>query len=63
MALADAIWAATGRTHEFPLAQLARWLYQFLIAHGVADSEAAFAIRNDFHNTPGRTDKLDFLRK
>ena len=63
MALSDAIWTATGRTHEFPLSQLARLLYHFLIEHGTPESEAAAAIHGDFYRTPGRTDKLDFLRK
>ncbi len=62
MAFSDHLWNTTGRTHEFPLAQLARHLHGFLILSGT-DSPAVLAetIKNDFHHLPGRKDKLSFL--
>lgn len=62
MALSDYLWTTTGRTHEFPLAQLARHLHQFLLEAGIDSRETiGAAIRKDFYRLPGRTDKLDFL--
>lgn len=61
MAFADAIWNRTHKTHEFPLAQLARHMFEFLVSRGIDAPTAADAVRRDFHRRPGRTDKLDFL--
>lgn len=63
MAFTDYLWDTTGRTHEFPLAQLARHLYDFLIQSAAADPAAiAETIKSDFHHIPGRKDKLSFLK-
>ncbi|MBI4559420.1 MAG: DUF4080 domain-containing protein [Candidatus Hydrogenedentes bacterium] len=60
--LSDYIWTATGRTHEFPLAQLAEYLYTFLIQAGSdAPDIIADTINADFHRLPGRKDRLRFL--
>lgn len=61
MALSDTLWAATGRTHEFALAFLARHLYGCLLETG-ADSPSRLAtiVKADYHRRPGRTEKLDF---
>ena len=61
MGLTEHLWAACGRTHEIPLAQLARHLYEYLLDHGLDEAEAAAAIRDDFRDRPGRSDKLEFL--
>jgi len=60
MALSDALWAATGRTHEFPLVFLARFLYRCLL-DAAADSPSRLAaiVKADYHRRPGRTEKLD----
>jgi len=60
MALSDGLWAATGRTHEFPLAFLARHLYRCLLDAGVDSPQRLAAIvKTDYHRRPGRTEKLD----
>jgi hypothetical protein len=60
MALSDALWAETRRTHEFPLARLARHLGQFLAAAGADSTETiAAALEADYHRVPGRKEKLD----
>lgn len=61
LGLAEHVWAATGRTHEIPLAQLARHLYDYLLKRGIEERRAASAIEADFRRLPGREDKLDFL--
>lgn len=62
MGLSDAIWAATGRTHQLPLAEQARHLYERLVAAGADTSQAiSEAIAQDFRRLPGRYDKLPFL--
>ncbi len=53
------LWNATGRTHEFSLATLHRFLYEYLMlrkrdsAHEIMD-----AIEKDYHQRPGRKEKL-----
>jgi radical SAM superfamily enzyme YgiQ (UPF0313 family) len=62
MGLADALWAATHRTHELSLTRLAQHLYDFLLAAGVDTRETiACAVKDDFYRLPGRRDKLPFL--
>lgn len=59
MALSDALWAGTGRTHEFSLSELARWLYRFLRDSEVEDPGViASTIEDDYHRFPGRRDRL-----
>lgn len=61
MAFSDWLWAGTGRTHEFSLADRAILLYRFFAERHVADPDLLeAAIRRDFHRVPGRTDRLRF---
>jgi len=63
MAFSDWLWAETGRTHEFSLADRAMLLYRFLAERHVAEPDIMeVAIRRDFHRVPGRTDRLRFPR-
>ena len=62
MAFSDWLWSSTRRTHELPLAQLAGYLYEFLIRSGADEpTTIASAIEQDFHRLPGRKEKLPFL--
>jgi hypothetical protein len=59
MAFSDGLWLATGRTHEFPLSQLARHLYSFLAEARVGEPrEIADTIRRDYHRVSGRKERL-----
>lgn len=59
MALADWIWARTGRTHQFPLEQLVRMLFAFLLEQKVDTAESiAAALEADYHRLPGRRERL-----
>ena len=59
MAFSDGLWTATQRTHEFPLAQLARHLGSFLVEAGAGEpQEVTETIRRDYHRLPGRKERL-----
>lgn len=59
MALSDALWSATHRTHELSLTRLAERLYAFLEAQGNdAPETIADAIAADIHRIPGRKGPL-----
>lgn len=61
MAFSDFLWAATGRTHEFPLIQLVWHLHRFLVQAGVDEPEViGRALKQDYRRIPGRRGKLDF---
>lgn len=59
LALSDALWSATGRTHQLSLARLAEHLHRFLVMRGIAAAEASSAIEADFRSRPGRHDALE----
>jgi radical SAM superfamily enzyme YgiQ (UPF0313 family) len=62
MAFSDGLWSATGRTHEFPLSQLARHLYSFLAEARVGEPrEIADTIRRDYHRVSGRKERLELV--
>jgi len=62
MAFSDGLWLATGRTHEFPLSQLARHLYSFLAEASVGEPrEIADTIRRDYHRVSGRKERLELV--
>ena len=64
MMLADALWAATGRTHALSLAEQAQHLHQILIENGKNTPETIGAIiERDFRRLPGRKDRLSFLTR
>lgn len=59
MSLSDTLWAETGRTHEFPLTQLIRHLYRFLVeARVYKPRHIADTIESDYHRLPGRKERL-----
>lgn len=61
MALSDALWTETGRTHEFPLTDLIYRLYRFLIdAHVEEPNRIAEVLDSDYHRLPGRKERLEF---
>ncbi len=59
MRFADWIWARTSRTHQFPLEQLVRMLFLYLIEQEAgAAQEVAAALEADYHRIPGRRERL-----
>jgi radical SAM superfamily enzyme YgiQ (UPF0313 family) len=64
MRLSDALWAATGKTHELSLARQAQHLHDFLLETRRYSAETvAEAVRRDFRRLPGRKDRLEFLAR
>ena len=61
MGFSDWLWANTGRSHEFSLADRVMLLYRFLVERNAAAPDLLEAtLRRDYHQVPGRTDRLSF---
>lgn len=62
-AFSDYIWQKTGRTHELSLATLAHLLFSYLLFINKFPTDTIEkAIREDYAQKPGRTEKLNLIK-
>ncbi|MGC9052386.1 MAG: DUF4080 domain-containing protein, partial [Candidatus Hydrogenedens sp.] len=60
----DYIWTKTGKTHELSLSTLAHLLFSYLLAINKFPPDIIEkAIREDYNQKPGRTEKLNISKK
>ncbi len=60
----DYIWEQTGKTHELSLATLAHLLFSYLLSKPYFPSNVVEeTIRNDYAHKPGRTEKLNLMKR